>query len=321
MKILIRLRHGLGDNAQFTVVLKHIQHYHPDWAIDMAVGIGKHSYFHNLVNTMFIKQSTSVGIGEKTYDTRQYDEILDVLWPPPQTNFGHIPSTKPSQFLRYVIGVDPIESLYRKYEIKITEEDDIKTKEYKDTLPKNKGFVLVHYLAKTLKHNKSLQHDTAKRICDRLISHDYTPVILDWKKESPLPNNKTIFNPGADNPVWGNKYETIQGRSYSLADAGTIASLIEKSSLYIGIDSGPLHVAGCTNTPTIGVWHGHHPVNFYDLPPNVTHLVDRKRKLSTIFGKEKERALEYFEKTYKYEYYDDLDRQIDKVIEERLLHR
>jgi ADP-heptose:LPS heptosyltransferase len=310
MKVMIRMRHGLGDNAQFTIVLKHIKHYHPNWVIDLEVGIGKQSYYNGLVNNIFDRN--------QEYDTRQYDEILEVLWPPPSTNFDNLPSTKPTQFLCYVLGVKPIEKLYRKYEVKITKEDDIRTQEYKKKLPSNRGFVLVHYLAKTLKHNKSLEHSIAKRICDKISSLDYTPVILDWKNESFLPDNKIIFNPDVSDPVWGNKYEVIKDKSYSLADAGTIASLIKKASLYVGIDSGPMHVAGCTNTPTIGIWHGHHPVNFYDLPSNVTHLVPKKKKLSIIYGREKYKALEYFERSYKYEYYDNLEKHLDEIIEKKL---
>ena len=55
--------------------------------------------------------------------------------------------------------------------------------------------------------------------------------------------------------------------------AGTIAALIQRSQLVIGVDSGPLHVAGATTTPTIGVWTGHLPIRYYDVADNVTHLV------------------------------------------------
>jgi hypothetical protein len=41
MRILIDFRHGLGDAVQLTTVLLHLRHYHPEWQIDVAAGIGK----------------------------------------------------------------------------------------------------------------------------------------------------------------------------------------------------------------------------------------------------------------------------------------
>ena len=45
-------------------------------------------------------------------------------------------------------------------------------------------------------------------------------------------------------------------------DADSSAALIAASQLVIGVDGGPLHVAGATATPTIGVRTQHHPVHF-----------------------------------------------------------
>jgi hypothetical protein len=39
--VLIDFRHGLGDAVQLITVLLHLRHYHPDWQIDVAVGVGK----------------------------------------------------------------------------------------------------------------------------------------------------------------------------------------------------------------------------------------------------------------------------------------
>ena len=51
---LIKFRHGLGDAVQLTTVLQHLKHYHPDWDVDVAALIGKHSAFHGLCRKVFV---------------------------------------------------------------------------------------------------------------------------------------------------------------------------------------------------------------------------------------------------------------------------
>jgi ADP-heptose:LPS heptosyltransferase len=295
------MRHGLGDNAQFTIVTKHIKHYFPDWHVDMEIGKGKESYFKHFANKLFLRK-------QDKYDYTVYDNLLDVDWPTPEVCSSVLPSSKPTRFLQNYLRLDPIEDLYRGYDITITQEEKTLASIYVDSLPK--PFVIIHYLAKTLKNAKSLTHKDAAFICKQVIHYGYVPVILDWKKESPLPDNKTIFNPDVDNPIW---------KGEKLSSAGTIAALISRAKLYIGVDSGPLHTAGCTKTPALGIWHGHHPVNFFDLCDNVTHLVPLKaRRLQTIKGKQKKLAKNYFEKSYKHFYYGNLRNAIAKELEKRL---
>jgi hypothetical protein len=69
-------------------------------------------------------------------------------------------------------------------------------------------------------------------------------VVLDWDRRSPLPDGVRIHNPGADHELWGGS---------GTGDAETLAALIEQSALLVGVDSGPLHVAGATATPTLAL--------------------------------------------------------------------
>src|SRR5436305_1747188 len=78
-------------------------------------------------------------------------------------------------------------------------------------------------------------------------------------------------------------------------DAEVLAALIEAATLMIGVDSGPLHLAGATTTPTIGVWTRHHPVHFFDLAGNVTHLVPGDHAQLAAGGD----ALRYFAEHYR----------------------
>lgn len=291
------MKHGLGDNAQFTIVLRHIKHYFPSVEIDMEIGIGKESYFKKYTTNLFQKK-------RDYYDYSVYDHLLDVRWPIPGVCLETLPSTKPARFVKDVLKVEPIERLFRSYDITITDEERELADGYIKKLP-NK-FVLLHYTSKTLKHRKSLTDDDAAFLCLKILKMGLTPVILDWKGESPLPDQKRIFNPGIEDPIW---------KGDLLPTAGTTAALINKAALYIGIDSGPLHIAGCTKTPSIGIWYGHHPINFFDLCDNVTHMVPKK---SRIRGKMKENGIKYFEKKYKYAYYDNLSSEIIKVIESKI---
>ena len=300
MKVLLRMRHGLGDNSQFTIVMRHIRHYFPNWKVDMEVGEGKDSYFKQFANKIFRRKVD-------LYDSRDYDNLLNIDWPTPEECSSDLPSSKPTRFLQCYLQVKPIEDLYRGYDVTITPEENQLVNEYVNKLP-NKPFVIVHYLAKTLKHAKSLTHTDAAFICKQIMDMDCTPVILDWKKESPLPDQETIFNPGVDDPIW-------EGRRWS--SAGTIAALISRAKLYIGVDSGPLHVAGCTKTPSLGIWHGHHPVNFFDLCDNVTHLVP-DGKLKSIKGTKKNDGRNYFEKSYNHVYYQNLGQALSEQIVSRL---
>jgi ADP-heptose:LPS heptosyltransferase len=292
------MRHGLGDNAQFSIVMRHIAHYFPHWNLDIEVGSGKESYFLGKVGNIFRRKIDQ-------YESRSYDEILDILWPIPKSCCSNLPSTKPTQFLKHVLKVKPIEKLYEGYDITIQPHEHQLADDFIKTLP-DKPFVLIHYLAKTLKTAKSLTHADARFICKCVKGMNCTPVILDWKKESPLPDNKTIFNPDAKNPIWG---------GVKNSSAGTLAALIGRAKLYVGIDSGPLHVAGTTTTPSIGVWHKHHPINFFDICDNVMHLVPLKNKIK---GFKPERATNYFEKKYRHIYYTNLKLALAESITELL---
>ncbi len=266
----------------------------------MEVGGGRASYFKSMVNNLFRRE-------KDLYDSREYDNILEVAsWPLPKVCKPGVPTTKPTYFLDNVIRVEPIEDLYRGYEIEITQKEERLADVYVASLP-DRPFVLFHYLATTLRGSKNLNLQEAGFVCNCIEAAGSVPVILDWKGESSLPDGKRIFNPGPDNPIW-------QGQRSS--SAGTIAALIKRARLCVGIDSGPLHVAGATKTASIGIWRGHHPINFFDLCDNVTHLVPRD--VCKIKGINAEVGKAYFEKAYRYEYYTSLNNALGSLITAKL---
>lgn len=280
--ILHKFHHGLGDAVMFTAVLAHLKKEFPDRNNHVKCLKGKHSAFK--------------GVAEKSFfddPTERYDSVQDHDWP----ECHHMWSdggTKTVQCLRqkYYIKTD-WDKL--KYVVPIDDEAKSRADQYFKSLPEGKK-VLIHYQGNTSTEQKNLSHTTVRQVCDLLIEKGYAPVILDWDRRSPIPDNKTVFCPDADHPLW---------MGYGTGDAETIAALIEQSVLFIGIDSGPCKVAySVESTPCITVWIGHHPVHFCDNAPNAFHLVPKGHR--ELIRGDYEVGMKFFDEHYKYETYFDL---------------
>jgi FkbM family methyltransferase len=171
------------------------------------------------------------------------------------------------------------------------------------------GLVLIHYQGNTSMDQKNLTHDLVRRVCDHVLGLGHVPVILDWDRRSPLPDNRRIYCPDADHPLWGHT---------GTGDAGALAALISRARLFIGIDSGPLHVAAATSTPTIAVWTGHHPIHYLSPADNVVNLVPHDHA-RLIRPPEADRALEYFSTHYRFRTYVDLEGNLLASLQQHLL--
>jgi ADP-heptose:LPS heptosyltransferase len=261
--VLIDFRHGLGDAVQLTTVLAHLRHYHPDWQIDVAAGIGKlptvddrrhhaprdaHHAEHDdygrlpLYHRLLIRDRDHI-------DRAAYKHVFDLSWDECPTASGDSPSTKAEHCVRSVFQSQPIAELCR-YELSIGDRALQSAKSYLESIcarkclkatdngqPTTRKYpvVLLHYQGNTSSERKDLSHELAHRVCEAVIESGFVPVILDWDKRTPLADEIRIFNPGADSPLWNNT---------GTGDCETLAALIAQASLFVGIDSGPLHVAG-----------------------------------------------------------------------------
>ena len=164
---------------------------------------------------------------------------------------------------------------------------------------------LIHYEGNTSGQDKNLSHELARTVCEVAAAAGTTPVILDWDRRSPLPDGLRILNPGAEHPLW-------EGRG--TGDAEILAAVIDAARLVIGVDSGPLHVAGATRTPTIAVWTNHHPVHYFDLADNVLHLVPGNHT-QLVHGPQ---ALEFFQSHYRHHVYQQLSVDLPAMVESLL---
>jgi len=301
--VLLNFQHGLGDAVQFTSLLRHLRHYHPDWNVDVQTLLGKHSALIGLCRNMSI-------IGSAPPPATHYDETYEIEWHECQTAEENAPSTKVARCLREVFGLTPVPELCR-YQIRPTETDHQRGRDYLASVcgpPGDDGryrAVLIHYQGNTSGERKNLSHELIRNLCDVVLGAGHVPVILDWDRRSPLPDGIRIHNPGADHPLW---------RQTGTGDAATLVALIEASTLMIGVDSGPLHAAGATSTPTIGVWTAHHPIHFFDLADNVIHFVPINHS-NLVNG---QAALTYFDRNYEYRPYHDLNVNLPAFVEHQL---
>src|SRR5206468_12527752 len=120
-------------------------------------------------------------------------------------------------------------------------------------------------------------------------------------------DGKRIHNPDSQAVLWGHT---------GTGDAEALAALIELSALMIGVDSGPLHVAGATSTPTIGVWTKHHPLHYFAHAGNVTHLVPEAH--ADLIRGERATGEAYFRDHYRFRTYQDLGAGLLSLVREQL---
>lgn len=306
MNILIKFRHGLGDAAQLTLVLTHLRHAHPDWNIDVAALPGKHSAFHGLCRNVFLLPGQEL-------PPAQYDRIFSLDWPECATCYANWPSTKAERCLQEVFQIEPAGERCR-YTILPSQEAVDLARRYLEQVcmvhPNADGrypVVLIHYEGNTSGRDKNLSHAVAGRLCDTILECGAVPVILDWDDRSPLPDGRRIHNPHADLELW---------QGLGTGDAGALAALMEMATLVVGVDSGPLHVAGATSTPTIGVWTHHHPLHYFSHADHVIHLVPQNHP--RLLRGDRDLGQRYFDEHYRSRIYDNLESELAGAVRDRL---
>ncbi|MGE3779858.1 MAG: FkbM family methyltransferase [Pirellulaceae bacterium] len=294
-RVLLDFRHGLGDAVQFGIVLRHLSQYRPQWIVDVKSLRGKHSALTAFCHASFHD-------GDVVFSADCYDRIVEVHWNEADRGFADVPSTKVSRCLIDEFGIAPDPELFD-YRLPFGEAAGLLAARYLESICGGRELrdgrfpvMLLHYQGNTAQSQKDLTHEAALALCDGAMQAGLVPVILDWDGRSPLPNGTTIFCPQTGpGDIWG---------GFGSGDAETLAALIEQSALMVGIDSGPLHVAGGTTTPTYAVWTGHFPGQYFDHADNVTHYLPRQWQ--TIGLGADSSAAAYFACHYRFVEYDNL---------------
>lgn len=276
MRVLHKFNHGLGDCVMFRAVLNHLRHYNPDWENYVVTGRGKHTAFKGLAECLTEVPDLTWG------------KVYDHDWPECWQNYRDVPGTKAAQCIQNKFHLKASWSLLT-YDFSPGDDAKEMAVGYVESLPKNKGFVLIHYEGNTSRDNKNLSHGQVIPLCDWLISADYTPVILDWDFRSSLPDQKRIFCPNAKNPIWQN---------LGSGDFETLSGLCSLAKAAVTIDSGPQKVCFATGVPTVAVWVRHHPLHYCDNVKNAIHVVPNDH-LDYLRGN-KGQGGEFFYRNYKY---------------------
>lgn len=306
IKMLLSLYpgYGMGDAVQVSAVLRHIAKYRPHWITDFQAEKGRHCIGRGLVANTF-------AYGEP-YPTGHYDAEIQILLFDTWANWGDRPNTRVSSCLHERFGLDWDAACGRYYvsvPVDVYRNAMMVTRsEIDHRRPNSAGrMVAVHYQGDSSPAKKNLTHEQAAGICKHIEWCGYTPLLLDWRNVSPLPDSHNIITTG----------RTSLSREWG-ADAAMNCAVISQCEAFIGIDSGPSKCASATDTPALVIWTGHHPAPFHDPAPNTTHLVPyRYHGLEPVCNDKG--VIAWFEKHYNVRHYDtDLVSQVARWLMEVL---
>ena len=289
MNVLISLHrgYGLGDAVQMSAVLQHVCKYQPNWKVDYQAEEGKHQVGRGIVANTFDYGTP--------YPHDPYDAEVQIVLYDRWYGFVDRPNTHVSSCLRecFAIGWDAECGRYR---VEVSKQALLAAKAL--TLPTNykakrgNRVVAVHYQGDSSPDSKNLTHEQAALICKEVEVLDCTPLLLDWRNTSPLPNREMIRATGQlpESCQWGGNAEMN-------------CAVISRCAAFVGIDSGPAKCASATNTPALVIWTGHHPAQFHDPCNTTTHLVPRGYHGLKPICNDRD-VVSWFEKSYVVRQYD-----------------
>ncbi len=273
MKVLVSLSkgYGLGDAVQMSVVLRHIKKYRPQWEVTFQAEDGRHQVGRRIVQR-------TMAYGQMYHDL--YDAEVQIRLYDTWHRFTDRPNTRVSSCLLEHFGLE-WDAECGRYQINVG----------RDALREIAGLVshrsvAIHYQGDTAQENKNLSHDQAAEVCSTVMRLGRFPLLLDWRNQSPLRHLTGVRSMGGYPPSrdWGRNAEMN-------------CAVIQQCQAFVGIDSGPGKCASATDTPSLIVWTGHHPVQFHDPAPNTTHLVPmRYHSLKPVCNDQK--VINWFESNY-----------------------
>lgn len=238
--ISFRFPHGLGDCANFAHVVKmYVDRGHP---VEVEVDASKHPLFLSAGATI-------------TPHGRDHHEYLH---PPGPGRPGHLDhwsgskiafnvSQPPLPFIGYYVQLWPeLCAVKLDLEAFVTDRHRDAVADYFGKLPR--PIVLCHFQGNTGVESKNLSWEEQEKCLRGLLDRtDGTMILLDWDNRLFRLNSYRVRHLGDD---WRG-LETLE-----------LYEAIKQADLLIGVDSGPLHLARFTKTPTLGVWTHHFPSHF-----------------------------------------------------------
>ena len=250
LRVFWRYPHGLGDHVQLTVALRHIAAVRPGWRIHLACKPGMEALFTRYPQVTLLPLDARPGT---------VDHIDEQVYREPAATYADSPATKSEQFLRS-IGITPRLDLCR-YTCDPSPVDWLLAERFAREV--DAPYLLLHTGGHSNRAKKNLPLAVGQAAIDWARASGLRVVLLDWEAFSPQLHAQCV-HPGRGHWLW---------EDARLGTAGAIAALAGKAAICVGIDSGPGHVFGAMDTPAVIYWGRHHPVNYYGLSPNVTHMI------------------------------------------------
>jgi SAM-dependent methyltransferase len=263
--IAIEFPHGLGDLVQLGVVLHHLHAAWPALQIDAICEIGK-------TRSRTPWERRRLGFHSLSYQRDTYKQVIRLGWEECVSDVDAFPATKPFRSLVEVFRVRPEQERFG-YAMLVGQTARDRAAAYLAEIsgvtdPPGGRFpvALVHAFGTSSPMQKNLPREIVAELCAHLKTLGLAVALLHVEGPPTLAVELQVQCPIRGHPVWAHPGQ---------ADPETMLALIDASALMVGIDSGPLHIAGCSSTPTLGVWTHHHPIRYFDFAANVVHLVPR----------------------------------------------
>lgn len=297
--ILLDFPHGLGDLVQLSIAIRHLKEANPETSIDVVCDDGR-------VRSVTPWERKRWGYHDRLFDPTVYRSCVTIPFDECPDDVLGFPSSKAYRCVTQLFGLVARPDWFG-YACVCGDRARKRAADYFGHLcgagPNAAGrfpVVLVHYQGFSSRMQKDLSHEVVAELGASVRARRRAYALLDMDKQSPLVDQRTVFAPIAGHPVWANP---------AYADPETLLAMIELAELLVAIDSGPLHLAGCSTTPTLGVWTHHHPVRYFDFAPNVLHLVPMGHHRH-VAGP---RSLQTFKERYRHSVYSN---QVGALIEE-----
>lgn len=315
-RVLLRFPHGLGDAVQLTTVLLHLRRLRPEWQVDVEVKLGATSLFTGLAERVFVA-------GRDEFRAEDYVLVHTLAWHEPDACYRDSPSSKAERSLREAFHIVPQRDLCR-YQVNIGAAARGNAAKYLAQVTAHVAAtgtgrfpaVVMHYQGNSARRRKNLDEQAVRRLVGQIVQSGFIAIVLDFESPSrsaivnaPSPDwpPGSVVCPTIDHPLWGGT---------GTGDGETIAALIAQCSLFIGIDSGPGHIAAATETPSVIVWTGHHPLHYCAPSTNVLHLMPERHE--ELLRGRRDAGLKYFEANYAHRHYRDLNATLPRIAEELL---
>lgn len=248
--MLFRLEHrmGFGDAVALTAALRHLRHYEPGCRIELVVNEGRERLYAGLAD-----QVTSAR------DLRR-PPTHRVQWPLPMKSYRDWPSTYVEKCLLEQFGLEPITELCG-YQVAVDPDDRRVMRGYLDRLAAaapvspRRRFAICHFQGVALPERKNLNDDQAAAVVVALQARGYRVLIWDENARSCLPDE------GLGERINAGAVHRIRPNGSSSLCAGRLAGLLAEVDLFVGVDSGPLHLASAIGTPAVGLWTRQSPLH------------------------------------------------------------